>query len=126
MVDLIPRASFSISALRWAVLPEELPPAFKLPRLFLASARNSLTDFAGTLGWSDRTSGVEEIQLTGCRSFWTSNFMRFAYRVAMTEMLPEVKRMVLPSGGDSTAIWVAIRPEAPVRLSIRKFCPMLF
>src|SRR5262245_23237653 len=41
-------------------------------------------------------------------------------------MLPEVKRMVLPSGGESTASWLAINPLAPVRLSTMKFWPVLF
>ncbi|MNC94280.1 hypothetical protein D3C83_110940 [compost metagenome] len=52
---------------------------------------------------------------------YTSNFICLARSVATTEMLPDVKRMVLPSGGDSTSIWAAIRPLAPVRLSMMKF-----
>ena len=36
-------------------------------RLF-ASATSSLADFAGTLGCTDNTSGVDEIQLTGTKS----------------------------------------------------------
>src|SRR5688500_7529396 len=41
-------------------------------------------------------------------------------------MMPEEKRMVLPSGRESTTSWVPINPEAPERLSTMKFCPMLF
>src|SRR5688572_9697288 len=96
-----------------------------LPARF-ASATSSLTEFAGTLGCSDRTSGVEEIQLIGVRSLWMLNFICFAFNVAITEMLPDVNRMVLPSGGASTVSCVAINPLAPVRLSMMKFCPMLF
>ena len=52
--------------------------------------------------------------------------MRLAKSVTTTEMLPDVNRIVLPSGGESTTAWAAIRPAAPVRLSMMKVCPVLF
>src|SRR5436190_13628880 len=55
-----------------------------------------------------------------------SNLTIFALSVTTTEMLADVKRIVLPSGGASTVSCAAMMPLAPVRLSTMKFCPMLF
>ena len=50
--------------------------AKRKPGLLFASATNSFTDFAGTLGCTTSTSGVDAIQLIGARSFTGSIFIR--------------------------------------------------
>ena len=92
---------------------------------FLTSARNSLRFFTGTLGCTTSTSGTDEIQLTGTRSFSGSNLMRFEYSVMLTASEAVVNRMVYPSAGDFAATSAPIRPDAPERFSTRKFWPML-
>src|SRR5688572_22731121 len=106
---------------RWLVVPAPFDAAFILP-VFFASATSSLIDLAGTLGCTTSTSGVEEIQLTGARSFSGSNLMRLEYSVTFTESDAVVKRMVCPSGGDCTASSAPMRPPAPARLSTRNVC----
>ncbi|MNC99154.1 hypothetical protein D3C83_173350 [compost metagenome] len=72
---MTPVSCFSISIERWLVVPAPLDPALRLPP-FLASATSCCGVFAGTLGCTTSTSGVEEIQLTGARSLIASNFTR--------------------------------------------------
>jgi hypothetical protein len=55
---------------------------------------SSFTDFTGTLGWSESTSGVEDSRLIGWRSANMSNLMRLANSVVTGAMLPEVNRTV--------------------------------
>jgi hypothetical protein len=59
----------SISIDKWLVVPLPLEATFICPGRFLASSINSLTVFTGTLGCVVNTSGTEDIQLTGARSF---------------------------------------------------------
>src|SRR5688572_9007812 len=92
-VSLMPVDCFSISIERWLVVPAPLEAALR-PPVFFASATSSFADFAGTLGCTTRTSGVEEIQLTGARSLSGSNFTRLPYRVTLTARDAVVNRIV--------------------------------
>src|SRR5436190_16044356 len=56
--------------------------------------------------------------MTGARSFSVSNG-RFGSRLGLAPWVSNTSTNVAPSGGDVTAAWVPIAPDAPPRFSIR-------
>ena len=56
--------------------------------------------------------------MTGARSFSVSNG-RFGSRLGLAPWVSNTSTKVAPSGGERTAAWVPIEPDAPPRFSIR-------
>ena len=84
----------SISIAMWLVVPLPLCPPFRPPFWRLDSSISSFTVFAGTLGCSVSTSGTDDVQITGARSFTGSNLNLPAKSVVFTDSADEVKSSV--------------------------------
>ena len=63
------------------------------------------------------TIGDVPISMTGARSRSVSNG-RLGNRLGLSAWLSNTSRKVVPSGGEVTAAWVPMEPEAPPRFSI--------
>src|SRR3954467_709546 len=64
------------------------------------------------------TIGEVPISMTGARSFRESNG-RLGRRLGLAPWVSNTSTNVAPSGGEVTAAWVPIAPDAPARFSIR-------
>ena len=113
----MPAAFTKFSPAMWTWLPMPAEPKLIVPGLDLASAISSFTLLAGTDGCTTTSCGPLATLVTAMKSLTGSNGSCLYMCGLTVKMLPDVIRMVCPSGGDLATTSAPMLPPAPARFS---------